>query len=318
MVQQALLGGEQRALAVGVEGAALEHERRLVAAHAPGLGDGRRHLRVLVVGREVLAPAVEAEVHHRDLTLVVAHEDGAVVADPGVVERDGEEVDGGSPPARRYRAGRPPSRPSSSRASASCAGSTITVTGSNRAMPRATSAHSRRASSMSGPNRSSRHGHESSVRWCGVKRAGRRKPSARGVDVVAAAARSVRAWPASWGPPVVTPAAPGRRVSSCRREPSTTSPVGPRVRGGIEHRRLSRLTRTLNSTFVTLGVRSDVLVRDGHMLWSRHGPRWRASTGRSSALGRPSAAVARGGHDISRTHGQTYYPRHDGGARREG
>ena len=39
---------------------------------------------------------------------------------------------------------------------------------------------------MSGPNRSSRHGHESSVRWCGVKRAGRRKPSARGVDVAAA------------------------------------------------------------------------------------------------------------------------------------
>ena len=64
VVQQALLGGEQRALAVGVEGAALEHERRLVPAHAPGLGDGRRHPRVPVVGREVLAPAVEAEVHH--------------------------------------------------------------------------------------------------------------------------------------------------------------------------------------------------------------------------------------------------------------
>ena len=62
----------------------------------------RRHLRVLVVGREVLAPAVEAEVHHRDLPVVVAHEDGAVVADPGVVERDGEEVDRGR--RRRPRA----------------------------------------------------------------------------------------------------------------------------------------------------------------------------------------------------------------------
>ena len=94
VVQQALLGGEQRPLAVGVEGAALEHERRLVAPHAPGVGDDRRHLRVPVVGREVLAPAVEAEVHQRDLPLVVAHEDGPVVADPRVVERDGEEVDG--------------------------------------------------------------------------------------------------------------------------------------------------------------------------------------------------------------------------------
>ena len=74
---------------------------------------------------------------------------------------------------------------SSSRASSSCAGSTTTVTGSNRAMPRATSAHSLRASSMSGPKRSARQGQESRWRWCGSKRAGRVKPSARGVVATA-------------------------------------------------------------------------------------------------------------------------------------
>ena len=93
VVQQALLGGEQRALAVGVEGAALEHERRLVELRAPGLGDARRRLSVLVVGRELLVPAVEAELHGGHAAVAVAHEDGSVVADPGVVEGDGEEVD---------------------------------------------------------------------------------------------------------------------------------------------------------------------------------------------------------------------------------
>ena len=105
VVQQALLGGEQRPLAVSVEGAALEHERRLVPPHAPGFGDGRRHPRVLVVGREVLAPAVEAEVHQRDPSLVVAHEDRPVVADPRVVKGDGEEVDRAVRHARGRSAG---------------------------------------------------------------------------------------------------------------------------------------------------------------------------------------------------------------------
>jgi hypothetical protein len=55
-VQQALLGGQQRALAVDGHRAALEHERRVVAAVAEAVDEQTAHRRVGVVGRELLAP----------------------------------------------------------------------------------------------------------------------------------------------------------------------------------------------------------------------------------------------------------------------
>ena len=101
VVQQALLGREQCALAVGVEGAALECERRLVETRAPRLGDATRHLGVLVVRSELLIPAVEAEPDRRDATVGIAHEDRSVVADPGVVERHDEDVEVGAEESTR-------------------------------------------------------------------------------------------------------------------------------------------------------------------------------------------------------------------------
>jgi hypothetical protein len=62
-VQQALLGRQQRALAVDRDGPALQHERRLVATVAQAVDELAAHRGVAVVGRELLAPRVEAEVH---------------------------------------------------------------------------------------------------------------------------------------------------------------------------------------------------------------------------------------------------------------
>ena len=72
-----------------------------------------------------------------------------------------------------------------SRASAASSARASTVTGSKRAMPRTTSAHSSFARSISGPKTSSRQGHETSVRSWSTQRAGSRRPSARGVAPVA-------------------------------------------------------------------------------------------------------------------------------------
>ena len=61
-LQQALLGRQQRALAVGQDRAALQHQRRLAHLVAQPLGDQPADRGVPVPGRELLAPGVEAEV----------------------------------------------------------------------------------------------------------------------------------------------------------------------------------------------------------------------------------------------------------------
>jgi len=92
-VQQALLGRDQRALAVDQERAALKDERGGERAHPEVRGDPVGQVGVVVVRVPAAAPGVEPEVDHRDLPGVVADEDRAAVAHPGVVDRDGERLD---------------------------------------------------------------------------------------------------------------------------------------------------------------------------------------------------------------------------------
>ena len=82
----------------------------------------------------------------------------------------------------------------------------------------------------SGPNRSSRQGHESRVRWCAVKRAGRRKPSARGVDVTAARGAGVACVMETSGRDAGLAAATARARRECAHA-STTSLGGGRRSG---------------------------------------------------------------------------------------
>ena len=98
-VEQALLGGEDRALAVDVDGPALEHDRPPLVDRAPqlqveGLRRALGDLVVLPVVR-VLGPAVEAEARDRHLGLGVLapHADGPEVARPAAVGRPAEELD---------------------------------------------------------------------------------------------------------------------------------------------------------------------------------------------------------------------------------
>src|SRR3954447_16096607 len=88
-MQQALLGGDQRPVAVDGDRSALEDEVARVDAHLPQpLEQPRRHVGVIGVGLELLAPGVEAEVDARAPPGAVEHEDRARVAHPRVVDRD--------------------------------------------------------------------------------------------------------------------------------------------------------------------------------------------------------------------------------------
>src|SRR5262249_59392607 len=63
------------------------------AAEAEGPGEMPADGGVVVIGDELLAPGVEAEVDHRQPAAAVHDEDGAVVAYPAVVDGDLENVD---------------------------------------------------------------------------------------------------------------------------------------------------------------------------------------------------------------------------------
>lgn len=124
---------------------------------------------------------------------------------------------------------------------------------------------------------------------------------------------------ASLMPPAPAPAPRRRPRCSVPRQPDA---AGRLAGGGVVRRRLARLT-VRQATRLSSGVRADVLVRDGHISWGQvRTPLAAGSAGgtepsSAQAWSSPSAAVARGDHGISRTHGQTYYARPDGSARRE-
>ncbi len=97
LVQKALLGREKRPLAVHVDRSALEHDTGLDAFH-PQIFRGVLGDDVVQVPRPVLlAPRVEDPIQDFDLLLpalaVFRHEDGSVVAGPGVVRRELMEDD---------------------------------------------------------------------------------------------------------------------------------------------------------------------------------------------------------------------------------
>ena len=104
LLEQALLGRDQRPGAVDADRAALEHEVGGVAARHAELGEhARGELRVLVVGDVLLAPAVEAELDPGAAAVLVADEDRARVARPRVVERQLDDVDAGAAQPPRLR-----------------------------------------------------------------------------------------------------------------------------------------------------------------------------------------------------------------------
>src|SRR3954447_8964890 len=88
-MQQALLGGDQRAIAVDGDRAALEDEIARADALLPQpLQQPRRDLGVIGERLELLAPGVEAEVDARAPPGAVEDEERARVAHPRVVDRD--------------------------------------------------------------------------------------------------------------------------------------------------------------------------------------------------------------------------------------
>ena len=76
-----------------MEGSALHHQRRFETLKAQVLQYRARHLRVLVVGRELAAPAVEEPLHPADAALAVDQEGRAIVAHPGIVVFKGMGAD---------------------------------------------------------------------------------------------------------------------------------------------------------------------------------------------------------------------------------
>src|SRR5207253_8094020 len=96
--EQALLGGEEGAAAVDVDGAALEDDVARAAAKRrlpPGAAEraGERIARGGVPPViAVLRPAVEAPVDEGDVAVVASHEERAGIARPGAVGRDANEV----------------------------------------------------------------------------------------------------------------------------------------------------------------------------------------------------------------------------------
>ena len=121
-VKQALLGGDQRALAVHRDRAALEHQVGREPLD-PEPGQQRPvHRVVAVIGSELLTPAVEAEVHPGAAAVGRGDDDRPAVAHPGVVDRQLDRTRTPSPHASRTSCERP-------------CGATIS-TGSNAAIAR--------------------------------------------------------------------------------------------------------------------------------------------------------------------------------------
>ncbi len=93
-VQQALLGRQQRAFAVDLDRAALEHDARLgVARHAERFGHLPADLPIEIERRVLAAPGVVVEVDRepRCIERRSRDEDRAVIARPGVVGREAVE-----------------------------------------------------------------------------------------------------------------------------------------------------------------------------------------------------------------------------------
>ncbi len=84
-VEQALLRGQERALSVDLDRAALEHHPERVELTAGQLADAAGH-QVVAVEDVLVAPAVEREADRRDVALVVLDEDRRDVAHPDVAE----------------------------------------------------------------------------------------------------------------------------------------------------------------------------------------------------------------------------------------
>ena len=93
LVEEALLGRDQRPLSVDEERAALENHRRDVAAHSQLSRNQLGHARVERGRLRRVAPPVEAEVHHGELPCGVADEDRPVVTHPRIVELGFEQLD---------------------------------------------------------------------------------------------------------------------------------------------------------------------------------------------------------------------------------
>ena len=167
-VQQALLGGQQRPLAVDGDRAALEHEGRFVAAVAEAVDEQPADRRVGVVGRELLAPRVEAEVHAGARAVTVEDEDRSAVAQPRVVDRELDDLDvAGQRGARLGGVLRRRRRPWSA---------------ARTRRPRWRWRRSRPWPDRAGrPRALRRQGQPMMVRSCGAHSAGIRKPSAAGV-----------------------------------------------------------------------------------------------------------------------------------------
>src|SRR5262249_31529691 len=89
--QQALLGREERAAAVHVDAAALEHHLELPLAAAEQPGEAVRR-RIVAAPVRILRPRVEPPVGERDLA-VAPDEERTEVSGPGAVGRDAVEVD---------------------------------------------------------------------------------------------------------------------------------------------------------------------------------------------------------------------------------
>jgi hypothetical protein len=89
--EQARAGGEEDALVVDLDGAALQHVVEREATHAEVGRDGGGREGIAIEG-VLSAPRVEAPIGERHLAVAIDDEGGAVVAEPGVVERDPVEA----------------------------------------------------------------------------------------------------------------------------------------------------------------------------------------------------------------------------------
>ena len=92
LIEQARLGGEQRAFAVYFDGAALEDHGRGEKAHSEKLGDMLGYIVVEIARWIFAAPRVVAPIDDRHF-LVVADEDRSVIAAPRLVGGEGVEMD---------------------------------------------------------------------------------------------------------------------------------------------------------------------------------------------------------------------------------
>ena len=166
-VEHDLGGREHRALAVDMDGAALEDEGRGEAPRPEQVEDPPGHVARATVLLVDAAVGVEAPVHAGESAAPVGDEGRRGVARPRVVAGDGDHVGAGD--AGERTAGAP--------ASSALA---VIVTGSKRATARATSAYVARAFSMSSQF-SGRHGQAIQQPACGAHSGGMRKPASRGV-----------------------------------------------------------------------------------------------------------------------------------------